>query len=220
MNIIRTAAVELSVIPAIAYKQKLKSGGAGVKLIRLDCESSAVATVDKRSGEPVSYGSADEKLFPFEAFVEATTLTVGLPFSARGKISLNVSCAAETEDVVEEETPKTDMTLSDEYAAIVERYSDEKGKINYHLMNRDFMSFASKSKTVSEMLGKMELTDDILLHIIKNRAAHIAGKKESLEDSDVKALIEVLDEIDPRSAFKELKAYINRQLAAASGKGR
>ena len=220
MNIIRTAAVELSAIPAIAYKQKLKSGGAGVKLIRLDCESSAVATIDKRSGEPVAFGKVDETLFPYEALVEAVELTVGLPFSARGKISLNVTCNAETEDVVEEDTPKTDMTLSDEYAAIVERYSDEKGKMNYQLMNRDFMSFAAKSKVVSEMVGRMEHTDEILLHIIKNRASFIAGKKESLEDNEVKALIEVLDEIDPRSAFKELKAYINRQLSAASGKGR
>jgi len=220
MNIIRTAAVELSVIPAIAYKQKLKSGGAGVKLIRLDCESSAVASIDKRNAEPVAYGTVDESLFPYEALVEAVELTVGLPFSARGKISLNVSCNAETEDVVEEEAPKTDMALSAEYTAIVERYSDEKGKMNYQLMNRDFMSFASKSKVVSEMIGKMELTDDILLHIIKNRAAHIADKKESLEDGEVKALIEVLDEIDPRSAFKELKAYLNRQLSAAGGKRR
>ncbi|MCL2565250.1 MAG: hypothetical protein FWE24_05495 [Defluviitaleaceae bacterium] len=219
MNIIRTAAVELSEIPAIAYKQKLKSGGAGVKLIRLDCESSAVATIDKRSGEPVAYGNIDENLFPYEAFEEAIELTVGLPFSARGKISLNVSCDAEDEDLVEEDVVKTDMTLSDEYLAIVERYRDEKGKMNYLLMNKDFMSFASKSKVVSEMVGKMELNDDILLHIIKNRASHIAGKKESLEDNEVKALIEVLDEIDPRSAFKELKAYINRLLSAASGKG-
>ena len=214
MNIIRTAAVELSAIPAIAYKQKLKAGGAGVKLIRLDCETSAVATIDKRSGEPVPYKACDESLFPYEAFTEAIDLTVGLPFSARGKISLNISCDAEEEDIVEEERNKADMTLSDEYAAIVERYSDEKGKMNYQLMNRDFMSFASKSKVVSEMIGRMEHTDEILTHVIKNRAAHIAGKKESLSDEDTKALIQVLDEIDPRSAFKELKAYINRQLSA------
>jgi len=220
MNIIRTAAVELSAIPAIAYKQKLKSGGAGVKLIRLDCESSAVCAIDKRSSEPDFFKTHDESLFPYEAFSEAIELTVGLPFSARGKISLNVSCQAEAEDIAEEEVVKTDMTLSDEYKAIVERYSDEKGKMNYQLMNRDFMSFASKSKVVSEMVGKMEHTDEILLHVIKNRAAHIAGKKESLEDDEVKALIQVLDEIDPRSAFKELKAYVNRQLSAGAGRGR
>ena len=218
MNIIRTAAVELSTVPAIAYKQKLKKGGAGVKIIRLDCESSGVATIDKRSGEPVAYSSYDESLFPYEAFSEAIELTVGLPFSARGKISLNISCDAEEEDIVEEDVEKTDMTLSDEYVAIVERYSDEKGKMNYQLMNRDFMSFASKSKVVSELVGKMAQTDEILMHVVKNRVGHIANKKESLSDEDTAALIQVLDEIDPRSAFKELKAYINRQLAGNRGR--
>jgi len=218
MNIIRTAAVELSTVPAIAYKQKLKAGGAGVKIIRLDCESSAVATVDKRSGEPVPYRTCDENLFPYEAFSEAIELTVGLPFSARGKISLNISCDAEEEDIVEEEVNKTDMTLSDEYIAIVERYSDEKGKMNYQLMNRDFMSFASKSKVVSELVGKMAHTDEILMHVIKNRAAFIANKKENLSDEETQALIAVLDEIDPRSAFKELKAFINRRSSASRGR--
>jgi hypothetical protein len=42
MNIIRTTAVELSLIPAIAYKQKLASGGAGIKLFRLDQDATAV----------------------------------------------------------------------------------------------------------------------------------------------------------------------------------
>ena len=50
MNIIRTKAVELSTIPAIAYKQKLCSGGAGVKILRLDRDSAAVLTLDKKTG--------------------------------------------------------------------------------------------------------------------------------------------------------------------------
>jgi hypothetical protein len=90
--------------------------------------------------------------------------------------------------------------------------------MNYQLMNRDFMSFASKSKVVSELVGKMAQTDEILMHVVKNRVGHIANKKESLSDEDTAALIQVLDEIDPRSAFKELKAYINRQLAGNRGR--
>lgn len=71
MNIIRTKAVELSLVPAIAYKQKLSSGGAGIKLMRIDSEHSAVCTIDRRSGEAVPYGVFDEKFFPMEAFDEA-----------------------------------------------------------------------------------------------------------------------------------------------------
>jgi hypothetical protein len=107
------------------------------------------------------------------------------------------------------------MADSDEYMAIVERYSDEKGKLNYQLMNKDFIQFASKSKTVSKMIGERATTDEILIFVVKSRAALVAGKRDSLDDELAAALIETLDEIDPRSAFKELKAYINRMLARA-----
>jgi len=49
--------------------------------------------------------------------------------------------------------------------------------------------------------------------VVKSRATFLSGKKESLEDGEVAALIETLDEIDPRSAFKELAAYLKRLLA-------
>jgi len=214
MNIIRTKAVELTVIPAIAYKQKLASGGSGVKIMRMDRDVSAVYTIDKRTGDPVPYGQFDEVLFPAEAFDEAIELTGGLPYSARGNIKITVYEQALQDDVIED-APKdqVDMTLSQEYAAIVERYSDEKGKLNYQLMNKDFIQFASKSKIVNDMAADRASQEDILTFIIKSRATLISGKKESLDDESVKLLIETLDEIDPRSAFKELKAYIKRILA-------
>ena len=214
MNIIRTKAVELSAIPAIAYKQKLSAGGAGVKLLRLDQNASAVASIDKRSGEAVAYGKTDETLFPFEAFEEAIELLAGAPYSARGKITITPAEQADTEDVAEQ-TEKISMVESDEYAAIIARYSDEKGKLNYALMNKDFIQFASKSKVISDMISARAANEDILVAVVKNRAAFIAGKKDNLDDTSAKALIETLDEIDPRSAFKELKAHVNRLLAKA-----
>ena len=213
MNIIRTKAVELSVIPAISYKVKLASGGSGIKLLRIDKEASAAATIDKRTGEAVPYGAVSETLFPPEAFEEAIELTEGLPYSSRGKIKITPSEQAEQEDIVVEDNiapEKICMIDSDEYTAIIERYTDENNKLNYQLMNKDFIKFAGKSKIVSEMVANRASTDDILTFVVKSRAAMIAGKKESLEDSLAKALIETLDEIDPRSAFKELSIYIRR----------
>jgi len=214
MNIIRTKAVELSSIPAIAYKQKLASGGAGVKIMRMDCDKNAVFTIDKRTGEPIPYGGADVSLFPEDAVEEALELTAGQPYSARGSIKITVFEEPLEEDV-EADAPKArpDMTQSPEYTAIVERYSDENGKLNYQLMNKDFIQFAAKSKTVGDMAANRASQDEVLAFIVKSRAALISGKKESLDDGQVRLLIETLDEIDPRSAFKELKAYINRVLA-------
>ena len=219
MNIIRTKVVELSVIPAVAYKQKLQAGGAGIKIMRLDSDKTAVATIDRRNGETVAYGKVDAKLFPIEAFEEAVELTVGLPYSSRGNVKLNISEQADEADEIavteDEDGSKSapNMVQSDEYVAIVDRYSDEKGKLNYTLMNKDFIQFASKSKVAAEMVGNKSCESDLLTFIVKSRAAFIANKKESLSDSETAALIETLDEIETRSAFKELKKHINRMLA-------
>ena len=219
MNIIRTKAVELTTIPAIAYKQKLASGGAGIKMLRIDCDQSAVSTIDKRTGDLLPYRDFDEDLFPPEAFDEAYELTEGLPYSARGLVRL-VPTQLEADDVVEEAPPEqVDMTLSPEYQAIVERYSDEDGKLNYTLMNKDFIQFAAKSRTVAEMIGEKASQNDVLVFIIKSRATMIANRKESLDNKSVALLIETLDEIEPRSAFKELKVYIAR-MQSRQGKSR
>ena len=214
MNIIRTPAVELTSIPAIAYKQKLSAGGAGIKIFRLDSDATAVVTIDRRTGEGVPRGKIDEQLFPEEAISEAISVTSGMAYSARGKITITAQKeTTEADDVVETEIEKIDMVGSAEYNAIIERYSDEKGKLNYSLMNKDFIQFASKSKILNEMVQNKADTDDLLRYILKNRAAFIAGTKESLSDTQVDALLETLDEIDPRSAFKELTQHLKRMLA-------
>jgi len=217
MNIIRTQAVELSSIPAIAYKQKLTAGGAGLKLLRLDSDAAAVFTIDRRTADLLPYGPYSTELFPEDALREALELTQGMPYSARGKIALKAfaAMAPEPEDVTEEQQDAVDMVDSDEYQAIVSRYSDEKSKLNYTLMNKDFIQFAAKSKVVGEMLAARAREEDILLFIVQSRAAFLSGSKHSLSGDQTSALIETLDEIDPRSAFKELKAWIRRMLAKA-----
>jgi len=217
MNIIRTQAMELSSIPAIAYKQKLTAGGAGLKLLRLDSAATAVFTIDRRTADMIPYGPYDTGLFPEEALLEALELTQGLPYSARGKIAIKSFAAMdpEPEDVTEEQPDAVDMVDSEEYQAIVSRYSDEKNKLNYTLMNKDFIQFAAKSKEAGRMIAARALEEDILLYIITSRAAFLSGNKNSLDSTQAAALIETLDEIDPRSAFKELKAWIRGKLARA-----
>jgi len=216
MNIIRTTAVELVCVPAVAYKQKLASGGAGIKMFRLDTDATAVFTIDKRTGDALPYGKYDEALFPDEAVIEALELTSGLPYTARGNFKVTVfreEDPKEAEDVDESETEKVDMVGSEEYDALVKRYTNEKGKLNYTLMNKDFIQFASRSNVVADLISEKAQVEDILLFIIKSRAAMLTGRKDSLSDEEAYGLIETLDEIDPRSAFKELNAYIKRLLA-------
>ena len=218
MNIIRTGAVELTTIPAIAYKQKLATGGSGIKIIRLDQEAEAVATIDKRTAGAVPYRKYDEDLFPMEAFDEAIEATIGLPYSSRGALKVTVTAKPQEEDVTEDAVEGVDMVDSPEYQAILDQYMDEKGKLNYALMNRDFIKFAAKSKSVADMLGNDKSTDDIVKFVVKSRAQTLANSKSVLDDQHTDFLIETLDEIDPRSAFKELKNYINRLQSRNKGR--
>jgi hypothetical protein len=215
MNIIRTTALELNIIPAIAYKQKLASGGACLKVQRLDSDATAVFTIDRRTAELVPYRSYPRDLFPEDALQEALELTQGIPYSARGKIIIKsfIDCQADPEDVTEDQTDAVDMVDSTEYKAIISRYSDEKNKLNYTLMNKDFIQFAARSSVVGDMIIKRAHEDEILKFIVQSRVSYLSGQRNSLDDVQITALIETLDEIDPRSAFKELKSWIRRMLA-------
>ena len=219
MNIIRSKAVELDTIPAVAYKIKMKSGGSGIKIHRTDCDDTAFAVIDKRTGEALLDKRVNMELFPGEALDEAIDALAGLPYSSRGKVKLVRSEEKEDEDVVADEDvhaeqpPEAEMVCSLEFDAIIERYSDVNGRINYQVMNKQFIQFASSSKVVSEMLGKGAKTEEIVLFIVKNRAAYLAGKKEFLSDQEAAALIRTIDEIDPRSAFKELSLHLRRMMA-------
>ena len=218
MNIVRTKVVELESIPAIAYKIKLKTGGSGIKLHRTDRDMTLFAEVDKRTGDVILSGKFDEELFPYAAFDEAMDLLAGLPYSARGKVKIMVSDEIEDDEVctdgVGEALPSAaQMVESDEFKAIIDRFSDENGKLNYALMNKQFMQFAQSSKVVGEMCGRRESESDIRLFILKNRAAFLANKREHLSDDEANALLEALDEINPRSAFKELNLYIRKRMS-------
>ena len=105
------------------------------------------------------------------------------------------------------------MKQSDEFIAISGVYSDGSGKINISLMNKQFIQFASGSKTVTDMIGKKASADEVLMFVIKNRAAHLASKREFLSDEDATALIEAIEEASPRGALKDLKLHIRKQMA-------
>jgi len=221
MNIIRTKVIELTSIPAMAYKVKLKNGGSGIKIHRTDKDEAAFAEIDKRSGEARPDAKANPDLFPADALEEAIESLSGMPYSARGKVKIMITETADENEieVPEDEAPGTHAELvaniveSDEFTSIVGMYSDISGKMNYQLMNKQFIQFAAKNKTVSELIGKKASVDDILLHVVKNRASYLAGKRDHLPDDEALALIDAIEDIDPRSAFKELKLHIRKMLA-------
>ena len=211
MNIIRTKAVELNTIPAIAYKQKLPAGGAGVKIQRMDQVADAVVTLDKRSEGWAPYGKIESDLFPIAAIEEAIEAVRGLPYSARGNVKISPA-ELDVEEDVSEDAPadQVDMTLSPEYQTLIKYYSNERGRLNHDLMNKEMIQFAVKSSVVSSMIQQGKNRNEIVNFVVQSRINNLMNGKSNLDEAKTELLIESLDEIDPRSAFKELKAYLNR----------
>ena len=68
---IRTNTVKLSVIKAMAFRQKLASGGSGITIIRPDYSQPGIASISTKTGEVIPTKNCNRKMFPDKAFAEA-----------------------------------------------------------------------------------------------------------------------------------------------------
>ena len=205
MNIIRTSVVELTKTPALAYKFKMSAGGAGIKIIFEGTDNTETFAINRR-GELIATspnGSVSE------AALEALELTRGLPYSARGKVKA-IFVANADEDEVVPETAEYDMIESAEYKAWVDAYTGDNLKMNYTKMNKDLIQFAAKNKTVAQMVAEKEPVETILRRIVQIQTSNLTNNKEYITPDMADALIATLEELDVRSAFKELKLHIQK----------
>jgi hypothetical protein len=160
--VIRTRLVELSSLEAVAYRQKLRGGQAGVVILRQDSAQPGLALLNRNSGQADLAAHTPAALFPQEAFDEALELTAGLPYSSRGPVR---SPAAVTGAAVAEAaaTPAAPSPLDEghtaeelatvnsaDYAAIVKAYTNKKGEISYELLNK---ALRADSKSVPVALA-------------------------------------------------------------------
>ena len=211
---IRTTAIKLTTIPAMAFKQKLNTGGSGITILTPD--DNATFTVNKRDGKCVPYGKVDTAIFTEAVVNEVLEKTQSLPYRRLGKITkvhIDTPCEeAPAEQDAEDEKCDIDVITSVEYAAFIERYSDKTGKFSHQLMNKELMQFASKSGVVSKKLAEKESVDKIVRYVVRSKAADLARNRE-MDDERLTAFIDVIDSICTRSAFKELNAYLRNRLS-------
>jgi len=208
MNIIRTPIVELTKIPAMAYKFKMKAGGAGLKIIYEGTDNTESFVISRR-GELVA--TRDENPVS-EAALEAFELTRGLPYSARGKVKA-VFVADADEDEAVEDTPEYNMIESAEYKAWIDAYTGDNFKMNYTKLNKDLIQFAAKNKTVANMVADREDRDAILRRIIQIQTSNLTKDREHMSPERTDALMATLEELDERSAFKDIKLHIQKMSA-------
>ncbi len=208
---IRTDTVSLTVIPAVAFRQKLKQGGSGIVILRPEARQPGIASISRTSGGPIINQQTDLKLFPEEAFKEAMRLTLGLPYRKTTPVKLAEDMIVKE---IKEEEPEPDIKLNEEaYQAIVARYTDKSGHLSYDLINKEMIRFAKSSSIVRGMIQEGKKASVIRNYIVSNKFRNIADN-DDLTNADIKLIVEMLDEVSPKGVFKELDAEIRKMLGA------
>ncbi|MBO4367403.1 MAG: hypothetical protein J5859_01705 [Clostridia bacterium] len=215
---IRTDTVDLTVIKAVAFRQKLMSGGSGITILRYDMDQPGIASISKTSGEPIPTDNTPADVYPAEAFREAIKLTAGMPYKKRGGVRVSKKSVKETPPEKSEEVTEEDVIIdSGEYQKLVEAYTDKNGKLSYDLLNRDLIRFAHASKIVRTMIEEGTPLKKVRSYIICTKFRSIIGSKKPTE-AQVLKMADLLDEVSPKSAFKTLDAELRKQSAAIKKK--
>ncbi len=213
MSMIRTNVVTLTVIPAIAYRQKLPSGGSGITIYRYDTVQPGIASISKSSGKAIPAANTSRKLFPQAAFSEAIELTVGMPYKKQKGVRVAEEKVVETDEPAEEAVAKEDAAVIDsaDYQQIVAKFTDKKGKLSYDLLNRELIKYAKESAQVRSLVESKATADEICFEIAKAKFKEITGNA-MLSDDQIRKAIELLDEVSPKGVFKELNSEIRLML--------
>lgn len=211
---LRTKAVKLTVIPAMAFRVKMP-GGPSITIQRADYQQPGIASISRTSGEAIPSKNTNTKMYPPEAFAEAIKLTNGLKYT-RQKDKKGVKV---TKDMFKEKKakPVEEVALNEEaYQMIVDRYTDKKGNFSYDLMNKEFIRFAKTSSVVRDMVAENQSAAKIRNYVVYNKIRNITGM--DLSDKEIKKIVEKLDEAYPKGVFKDLNEEIKRMLSASKKK--
>lgn len=215
---IRTDVVNLTMIEAVAFRQKLTAGGSGITILRYDMEQPGIASISKTSGEAIPTANTPTDLYPLEAFQEAIKLTSGMPYKKRGGVRLEKKAVEEVKPEANEEALEEEVFIdSNEYQTLVEHYTDKNGKLSYELLNRDLIHFAHASKVVRSMLDEGAALKEIRSYIVCTKFRTVIGNKK-LTEAQVLKMADLLDEVSPQSVFKALDSELRKQRAAQKKK--
>jgi hypothetical protein len=218
--IVRTPLVELSTLEAVAYRQKLRGGQAGVVILRNDSPQPGLALVDRRTGEPDLAANVPPERFPREAFLEALELTSGLPYSRRGPVRAPAAPlpAAGSEEASEAEgelgasAPEAVATVcSADYAAIVKAYTNRKGELSYDLLNKALIQAAHSNPFVATLMSQGASLEEIRDHVVKGNFEAVSGNRQ-LSAEETSSIVALLDEVSPRSVLREFSDELRRRL--------
>ena len=209
---IRTRIVELDSQQAVAFRRRLKGGHVAVVVQPYDGGQPGTAMLNRNTGaaDPAPNSAA---LSP-EVWAEAVAATQGLPFTARGAVRISADMAGfgQPEPDGQDEPDEVATVCSEEYRAIVEAYTDKTGALSYALLNKDFIQFLKANRHVAKLVAERAGVEAIRAHVVRAKLEWLTGNRD-LSDAQIDRIVAMLDEVSPKSVFRELDAEIRRLLA-------
>lgn len=213
---IRTKLRKLDGINGYTYRQKLNDGS--IHIVIIAPKTKVAAVLSPRGGKWAKYNKKTEPFTP-EVFDEAVRLTADEPYISAGSVKMYANSRLKEEspekDTDYEKTCDLERTVVEgaEYQAIVSTYCDADGKFAWARFNKDFIQFAANSSVVRKMLTEKASIKSIITYMVRSKAAKLSGNEVYLSDDEIRILIGVLDTMNIRSAFKEVRAYLKSRAA-------
>ena len=211
---IRSNVVRLTCMQAVAYRQKLPSGGSGIVILKKGIAQPGIASISKSSGEAILSANTQAGEYPQEAFAEAIALTNGMPYRKLGGVKYVDDAVTEIEDEAVEVVPEEEIVSAEEYKAIIAAYTDKSDKFSYDLLNKDLIKLANSSKQVQSLIEDGSDEYNICVCLAGIRFRDLTGNSE-LTDEQIKTIIVMLDEIYDKGVFKELKSELRGMLSSS-----
>ncbi|MFN9057256.1 MAG: hypothetical protein ACK5W5_09790, partial [Cyanobacteriota bacterium] len=103
-----------------------------------------------------------------------------------------------------------------DYAAIVKAYTNKKGELSYDLLNKALIQAARSNPFVATMVSNKATLEEIRDHVVKANFEAVTGNR-SLSQSEVHRILELLDEVSPRSVLREFNDDLRQLLASDPG---
>jgi hypothetical protein len=210
---IRTRIVEMSGLEGVTFRRRLTGGHTALVIQTYDGGQPGTALIDRPTG--TARPAPNSRAFPPEVWDEAVEATRGLPFTARGAVRISAAMAGFGQPEPDGQDDPDDLATvcSDDYRAIIEAYTDKRGQFSYALLNKDFIQFLKANRHVARMVAEGASVEAIRAHVVRAKVEWLTGARD-LTEPQLARIVEMLDEISPKSVFRELDAEIRRLLAA------
>jgi hypothetical protein len=116
----------------------------------------------------------------------------------------------------EDASPEAVATVSSaDYGAIVKAFTNKKGELSYELLNKTLIQAGRSNPFVATMVANGASLEEIRDHVVKANFEAVTGNR-SLGQDEVTRIVELLDEVSPRSVLREFNDDLRKVLADAN----